>query len=133
MVYRNGVHVNPLNPLAMGDINQQLQADLVDIASLKQYNDCNTFLLTVIDVFSKKARSVLLKNKSGSSITATFCRLLMENDDPQSLQTDHGKEFLNREFQKFLKRTRYPTFHTKKGPRLVSSKVSIIIIITTVL
>ena len=74
-----------------------------DTANLKQYNNGNTFLLTVIDVFSKKAWIVPLKNKSGSSLTTAFRRLLKDNDGPQSLQTDQGKEFLNREFQELLK------------------------------
>ena len=39
----------------VGGMNQQWQADLVDVARLKTYNDGTTFLLTVIDVFSKKA------------------------------------------------------------------------------
>ena len=50
----------------VGGINQQWQAYLADIANLKQYNNGNTFPLTVIDVFSKNAWSVPLKNKSGS-------------------------------------------------------------------
>ena len=37
----------------MGGPHQQWQADLVDVSNLKKDNDGITFLLTVIDVFSK--------------------------------------------------------------------------------
>ena len=45
----------------VGGINHQWQADLVDMSRLKRYNDDHTFLLTVIDVISKKAWSIPLK------------------------------------------------------------------------
>ena len=37
----------------VGGMNQQWQADLVDLTTLKDDNDGITFLLTIIDVFSK--------------------------------------------------------------------------------
>ena len=89
--------------VVVGGINHQWQADLVDMSRLKRYNDEHTFILTVIDVFSKKAWSVPLKNKSASSLTAAFRHLLRNNDGPQKMQTDKGKEFLNRQLQDFFK------------------------------
>ena len=89
--------------VVVGGINHQWQADLVDMSRLKRYNDGHTFILTVIDVLSKKAWSVPLKNKSASSLTAAFRRLLRNNDGPQKMQTDKGKEFLNRQLQDVLK------------------------------
>ena len=41
--------------VVVGGPNQQWQADLVDMSRLKAANDGTTFLLTVIDVFSKRA------------------------------------------------------------------------------
>ena len=93
-----------------------MQADLVDMSRLKRYNDDHTFLLTVIDVFSKKAWSIPLKNKSASSLTAAFRRLLKNNDGPQTMQTDKGKEFLNRQLQDFYKQKgiRHFTTHNEE-------------------
>ena len=100
-------------------INHQWQADLVDMSRLKRYNDNHTFLLTVIDVFSKKAWSIPLKNKSASSLTAAFRRLLRNNDGPQTMQTDKGKEFLNRQFQIFYKqKASVISLCTTKRPKL---------------
>ena len=41
--------------VVVGGPNQQWQADLVDMSRLKKINDGTTFILTVIDVFSKLA------------------------------------------------------------------------------
>ena len=86
--------------VVVGGINHQWQADLVDMSRLKRYNDDHIFLLTVIDVFSK---TIPLKIKSASLLTAAFRRLLRNNDGPQTMHTDKGNEFLNRQLQDFYK------------------------------
>ena len=88
--------------VVVGGPNQQWQADLVDMSRLKKTNDGITFLLTVIDVFSKIAWCVPLKNKSAVSLVAAFSQLL-SNRAPNTLQTDKGTEFLNQSLQKLLK------------------------------
>ena len=88
--------------VVVGGPNQQWQADLVDMSRLKKVNDGSTFILTVIDVFSKLAWCVPLKNKSAASLVAAFTQLL-SNGAPNTLQTDKGTEFLNRSLQKLLK------------------------------
>ena len=40
-------------------------ADLFDKSSLSKYNNNYKFILTVIDIFTKYACAILLKNKSG--------------------------------------------------------------------
>ena len=88
--------------VVVGGPNQQWQADLVDMSRLKKTNDGTTFLLTVIDVFSKVAWCLPLKNKSAVSLVTAFTQLL-SNKAPTTLQTDKGTEFLNRSLQKLLK------------------------------
>ena len=56
----------------VGGPRQQWQADLVDLSNLKKDNDGMTFLLTVIDVFSKVAWCVPMKNKSAASLVAAL-------------------------------------------------------------
>ena len=89
--------------VVVGGPNQQWQADLVDMSRLKAVNDGTTFLLTVIDVFSKRAWCVPLKSKSAASLVAAFRQLLDDNNRPTTLQTDKGSEFLNRSLQRLLK------------------------------
>ena len=93
----------------MGDPTQQWQADLVDMSRLKKVNDGTTFILTVIDVFSKLAWCVPLKNKSAASLVAAFTQLL-SNGAPNTLQTGKGTEVLKQPLQKLLKRARCASF-----------------------
>ena len=83
----------------------------VCLSRLKKSNDVTTFLLTVIDVFSKRAWCIPLKNKSAASLVAAFTQLLRERS-PITLQTDKGSEFLNRSLQKLLKQ--YDVLHISK-------------------
>ena len=76
--------------VVVGGPNQQWQADLVDMSRLKAANDGTTFLLTVIDVFSKRAWCIPLKSKSAASLVAAFRRLLNDVNRPTTLQTDKG-------------------------------------------
>ena len=86
----------------VGGRNHQWQADLVDLSKLEKDNDGYVFLLTVINVFSKRAWCVPLKNKSASSLVTALKGLLV-NIAPTTLQTDKGLEFLNRSVRHLLK------------------------------
>ena len=87
--------------LAKG-INDLWQADLVDLSSLARDNDGYRYLLTCIDVFSKIARAVPVRNKNAKSITDAFATLIVE-EKPVFLQTNKGTQFLNAIFQKLFK------------------------------
>ena len=75
-------------------INDLFQADLVDMSAMARQNDGNRYLLTCIDVFSKRAWAVPLKNKSGETVKAAF-EDIFKDEIPNMLQTDKGTEFLN--------------------------------------
>ena len=62
--------------VVVGGPNQQWQADLVDVSRLKKTNVGTAFLLTVIDVFSKRDWFIPLKNNSAVSKAAAFAPLL---------------------------------------------------------
>ena len=74
------------------------------MSSLAHFNKGNKFLLTCMDVFSRFAWVVPLKNKTGESLVNGFQRVLGTGRSPKKLQTDKGTEFLNRNFQSFLKK-----------------------------
>ena len=95
--------------VVVGGPNQQWQADLVDVSRLKKTNDGTTFLLTVIDVFSKRAWCIPLKNKSAVSLVAAFAPLL-GNKPPITLQTDKGSEFLKQSVTEVTERVRRAPF-----------------------
>ena len=87
----------------VGGMNQQWQADLVDLRTLKDDNDGMTFLLTTIDVFSKRAKCIPIPSKSAASLVAAL-RIAFADDPPQTLQTDRGMEFLNKSVQTLLRK-----------------------------
>ena len=83
----------------------------MDISSLARFNKGYKFLLTCIDVFSKFAWVVPLKNKTGESLVNGFQSILDLGRSSEKLQTDKG-QFLNRNFQKFLKENNIHFFTT---------------------
>ena len=78
-------------------------ADLIDKSFLSKYNNNYKFILTVIDIFTKYAWAIPLKNKSGLSITKGFKTILSEGQKPENLWVDRGSEFYNKTFKSLLK------------------------------
>lgn len=101
------------NRVLVYGIDQQWQADLVDMASLIEFNKGYKYLLTCIDVLSKYAWVIPLKNKTGNALVEAFKKILKSGRKPQFLQTDKGTEFLNRNFQKLLKKEKIRFFTTQ--------------------
>ena len=97
----------------VGGIDHQWQADLIDVQKLKKDNDGHVFLLTCIDVLSKYAWVVPLKDKSGSSLVKAFQQIFSEGRKPLKLQTDKGTEFKNRLVQKLLRDLNIDFFTTE--------------------
>ena len=86
-------------------------ADLIDKSSLSKYNNNYKFILTVIDIFTKYAWAIPLKNKSGLSITNGFKLIPSEGPQggsesrkPEKLWVDRGSEFYIKTFKSLLKK-----------------------------
>ena len=76
-------------------------ADLADMKLLSKFNKGFRFLLCVIDIFSKYAWVVLLKDKKGISIVNALQKILKESDRrPNKIWVDKGSEFYNNSFKK---------------------------------
>ena len=75
--------------------NKIWAADLADMTAFKDYNDGYTFLLLVIDTFSKYGWIIPLKNKKGKTV-AEALKIIFEKRKPEKLWTDNGKEFYNK-------------------------------------
>ena len=101
-------------------------ADLIDKSSLSKYNNNYKFILTVIDIFTKYAWAIPLKNKSGLSITNGFKIILSESPQggseprkPEKLWVDRSSEFYNKTFKSLLKE--YGTGKAVSGIELYST------------
>jgi hypothetical protein len=78
------------------------QMDLVDVSKLAFDNKGIKYLITCIDVFSKFAWCIPIKNKNSDSVIEGFKHILDSGRKPKKLQTDKGKEFLNKHFKQLL-------------------------------
>ena len=93
----------PTVPVIVGGLDDQWVADLVEVQPLAKYNRGIRYLLTVLDVLSKYAWVQPLKDKTGVALVKAFEKILKEGRrHPNRLQTDRGKEFYNRTFQRWL-------------------------------
>ena len=89
--------------------------DLADMQLLSKYNKGIRFLLCVIDIFSKYAWVVPLKDKKGISIVKAFQIILKQSNSkrakgtsaqhvkPNKIWVDKGSEFYNAYFKKWLR------------------------------
>ena len=78
--------------------------DLADLQSLsKKKNKGIKYLLCTIDLFSKYAFVIPLKDKKGISIVNAFNKIIKQsNRKPSKIWVDQGSEFYNRAFKKWL-------------------------------
>ena len=98
---------------------------MIDKSSLTKYNNNYNFILTVIDIFTKYAWAIPLKDKSGLSITNGFKIVLGEHPQggsesrkPEKLWVDRGSDFCNETFKSLLKEYEtklYSTYSDLKG------------------
>ena len=88
-------------------IDDQWQADLVDMQKNKSQNKNFNYILTVIDIYSKFAWAIPNKNKTGDSITRAF-EIIFKDRIPTKLHTDKGLEFIKKINPKFIQKKRNP-------------------------
>ena len=76
-------------------------SDLADMQLISKFNKGFRFLLCVIDIFSKYAWVIPLKDKKGVSIVDAFQKILDDsNRKPNKILVDKGSEFYNNSFKK---------------------------------
>ena len=71
--------------------------------SLSKYNKGIKYLLCTIDLFSKYAWVIPIKDKKGTSIVNAFKKIISEGSKPNKIWVDQGSEFCNQSFKDFLK------------------------------
>ena len=78
--------------------------DLADMQSLSKKNKGIKYLLCAIDLYSKYAFVIPLKDKKGISITNAFNKIIKQSNSrkPNKIWVDQGSEFYNRVFKKWL-------------------------------
>ena len=93
-------------------------ADLADMQLISRQNKGYRFLLCVIDLYSKYAWVVPIKDKKGETLVAAFQKILKSGRKPNKIWVDRGSEFYNVKMDKFLENNnivRYSTFNEGKS------------------
>ena len=86
--------------------------------SLSKFNKGIKYLLSAIDLFSKYAWVIPLKDKKGTSIVNAFQKIISKERKPNKIWVDLGSEFYNQSFKDFLKINNiemYSTFNERKS------------------
>ena len=78
-----------------------LGLDLADMQSLSKYNKRIKYLLCAIDLFSKYAWVIPMKDKKSTSIVNAFKKIMSEECKPNKIWVDQGSEFYNKSFTDF--------------------------------
>ena len=101
--------------------------DLADMQSLSKKNKGINYLLCTIDLFSKYAFVVPLKDKKGISIVNAFDKIIKQsNRKPNKIWVDQGSEFYNHDFKKWLSDNNIEMYSTYNEGKSVVAERSII-------
>ena len=100
--------------------------DLADMQLLSKFNKEFRFLLCFIDIFSKYAWVIPLKDKKGISIVNAFQKILKEsNQKPNKIWVDKGSEFYNNSFKKWLDDNGIEMYSTNNEGKSVIAEIFI--------
>ena len=78
-----------------------LQLYVADMSNLATANKNYKYLLVAIDVYSRLAFVVPMKNKTATTVNTALIEIL-DHTEPNSITTDQGSEFINAAFKKIL-------------------------------
>ena len=98
--------------------------DLADMQPLSRKNKGIKYLLCAIDLYSKYAFVIPLKDKKGISIVNAFNKIIKQsNRKPNKIRVDQGGEFYNNVFEKWLSDNDINMYSTyKEGKSVVAER-----------
>ena len=106
--FLKSLEVNQVLTKRRGDISfvaegplQQFQIDLIYMPK-SWFNNGYKYIFACIDVFSKKADMIPLKDREQTTTTKAFEKILNNIGIPKTIYSDQGSEFKNNTFQKLL-------------------------------
>ena len=99
------------NKVKVYGIDDTWQMDLCDMKSYQKENDNYCYILTIIDVFSKQAWAVKLKNKKGETILEELKNIIKKRK-PRKIHADQGTEFFNKDCINYLSKNGIKLYYT---------------------
>lgn len=91
-------------PIISSHALERVEADLIDLDGIKNYNKNYRYVLTIIDHFSKFAWAYPLTQKTDDKVLEKI-KIFVENQRPRKiklLQSDNGAEFINHKLKEYL-------------------------------
>lgn len=106
-------HKFPTRKVFVGSKDQTWSMDLADMSVWKKENDGYTYILTIVDVFTRWAAARALKTKSAKDVLAALKDVVTESKrEPRFLWVDEGKEFVNNDMKKWREENKIGMYHT---------------------
>lgn len=102
----------------MRGIGDTYQIDLVEMIPYARENRQHKYILTIIDIFSKYAWALPVKNKTSACIVNIMRKFLSTQRVPRNIHSDMGKEFYNMQFQQLMSQyniNHYSTYTSMKA------------------
>ena len=91
--------------------------------SLSKYSKWTKYLLCAINLFSKYAWVIPLKDKKGISIVNAFQKIISKGRKPNKIWVDQGSKFYNNSFKDFLKTNNIEMYSTyNEGKSVVTER-----------
>ena len=106
------------------NVDDVWECDLLQLTSIKDYNDGFCYILVVVDVLSKYAWIEPLRDKTARNVASAFEKILDRANPrvPVYLQSDRGKEFVGSAFQNILKKNNIQ-FRVARNPDIKAAIV----------
>jgi transposase InsO family protein len=110
------------NSITETGVGVGIQADLADMSLISRRNSGYRWILTVVDVYSRRAWALPIKRKTGPLVRDAL-QIVFNEHKPERLTTDSGPEFLNVHVQKLLQENHIEHFTGQPGDKQVTGIV----------
>ena len=95
-LHKKIIRAKTVNPIIPKTPLSYFQIDLIDMIKYNWQNKGNKWILTILDLFTKKAYAVALKNKEGNTISNALTTWIFTlPQPPKVIQSNRRPEFVN--------------------------------------
>ena len=92
----------PRPRLIVNDKDAQWEVDTLSMQGSRKFNNDYAFILVCIDVFTRHLITRPLKALRGGDVKAAFEDIFQFNEEPRTIRTDRGSEFVNAEMKAYF-------------------------------
>ena len=96
-LHKKLIKTTSINPIIPSQPYQYFQMDLIDMSKYAKHNNGYFWILTILDLFTKKVFTIPLKNKEAITVAKALEKWLqlILPFKPKTIQSDRGPEFVN--------------------------------------